>query len=237
MYRQVQHWMEILGTGADIVLLLRILLLRLHRTYILITLACALTVFFDGVMLWLGVETEEFARVFIYSRFLYAFVFPAATYDVWEEVKALVARVRRMAILRLVSSLVLAAIFGLLIASFSGEQDSGNQAVLNTFAIILWAASSTASLAFLWSMHRVARSQGIALPNNTGVWLLFYELSLAGEVVACFLIIIGPQLKGFAINAIDISLGLFGILIVLWCTWKLQGLRSDVPSAPEQASS
>ncbi len=236
MLTQVNHWIEVAGVVIDAVLLLRILQLRLYRTYLFITLACVVGLFFDSVGLWLGTDSRESVRVFLYSRFLYAFIFPAASYEVWEEVKNQIARIRKFAMFRLVASLALTAILGLIIAGFAGNGENGSETFVGTFAIILWAAASTASLAFLWSLHRLARAQKIALPNNTAVWLLYYQLLLAGEVIACFLIIIGAQFNGFVTNALDISLNLYGVLITIWCIWKLRALASDVPSAPENAS-
>ena len=236
MLTQVNHWIEIAAVVVDALLLLRILQLRLYRTYLFITLACVVGLFFDSVGLWLGMESRESVRVFLYSRFLYAFIFPAASYDVWEEIKSQIARIRRLAMFRLLASLTLAAILGLIIAGFAGNEENGGETLMGTFAVILWAAASTASLAFLWSLHRLARAQKITLPNNTAVWLLYYQLSLAGEVVACFLIIIGSQFNSFVTNAFDISLNLYGVFITLWCIWKLRALTSDVPSAPENAS-
>jgi hypothetical protein len=236
MLTQVNHGIEVAAIAVDALLLLRILQLRLYRTYLFITLACVVGLFFDSVGLWLGTDSRESVRVFLYSRFLYAFIFPAASYDVWEEVKTHIARIRKLALFRLVASLTLTAILGLIIAGLSGNEENGNETFVGTFAIILWAAASTASLAFLWSLHRLTRAQKMVLPNNTAVWLLYYQLLLAGEVVACFLIIIGAQFNSFVTTAFDISLNLYGVLITLWCIWKLRALASDVPSAPENAS-
>ena len=237
MLNQFTHWIEIVGTAVDALLLLRVLLLKLQRTYFFITLACVLTLFFDGASLWLGPQSRESIRVFFYSRFLYAFIFPAAAYDVWEEIRTQVGRIRKLAMIRMVSSLVLASILGLVIAEFAGDDQGGDQTLIATFALILWTASCTASLAFLWSVHRATKSQKIQLAGNTSVWLLFYQLSLAEEVVACFLIIAGQQLNTFVASAVDISLGLYGIFIALWCVWRLRALPSDAPPAPERASS
>ena len=236
MLNQVNHWLEIGGAAVDALLLLRIFHLKLYRTYLFITMACVLSLLFDGVGLWYGFESRELSRFFIYSRFLYAFVFPAAAYDVWEEIRNQVERIRRLAFFRLVSSLLLAGIFGLIIASFAASDETVDQALLSTFAIIVWAASSTASLAFLWSMQRLVRAQKLELPRNTSVWLLFFQLSLAAEVVACFLIIVGQQFNNIVRNTLDISLDVYGISIALWCMWRLRALPSDIPSAPEKAS-
>lgn len=236
MLSQLNHWIEIAGVAADAMLLLRILQLKLHRTYFYITLACALGLIFDFAGVWFGIESRESIRIFLYSRFLYAVIYPAAAYDVWEEVATQVAKLRKFAMLRLAASLTLASIFGLFIASFAVSDDNGGDTLVATFAVILWAAVTTASLAFLWSMHRAVRAQKIVLPNNTAVWLLFYQLLLAGEVGACFLIIIGQQFNTFVTNSLDISLNLYGILIIAWCIWKLKALALDVPSAKEKAS-
>jgi hypothetical protein len=236
MLDHVNYWMDIGGTVVDGLLLLRILQLRLHRIYFFISLAAFLSLFFDGVMIWLGPRSHEFVLVFIYSRFLYAFVFPAAAYDVWEESKSQVANIRRPAAFRLVSSLLIASVLGLVITGFAASDDAGEGVVLGTFAVILWAASTTASLAFLWSVHRLARAKKVELPSNTAVWLLYYQLSLAGEVVACLLLIVDQQFSAFAGAVLDLSLGIYEIAITLWCIWHLRALSSDVPSAHEGAT-
>ncbi len=219
----------------DALLLIRILQLRLHRTYLWITLAAAVTVILDAATLWYGSESREVARMFVFSRFLYAFIFPAAAYDVWEEVKPHITKIRRIAAIRLVSSLMLAAILGLIIAEVADNAESTDGSLLPTFAVILWAATSTASLAFLWSLNRLARGANIEVQGNTAVWLLFYELSLAAEVVTCFLIILGQQFTPFVSTAIDVSLELYSMLITLWCIWKLRGQPSNVPNEPEKS--
>jgi hypothetical protein len=235
MLSQVNHWIEIVGTAVDALLLLRILQLRLHRVYFFITLSVLLTLFFDGVMLYFHSESREFARIFFFSRFLWAFVLPAAAYDVWEEVKEHLARIRRFAAFRLLSSLVIAAIIGLIISSAAGDDDESGS-LLATFAILLWASASTASLAFLWSVNRMARAQKIEFPSNTSVWLLFFQLSLAAEVLTCLLIIVNQQFSQFVTAVVDVSLGLYSILITLWCIWKLRALPAEPSPAPESAS-
>ncbi len=236
MLTQTNHWLEFVATAIDAALLLRILTLKLHRTYTFITLAATLAVFLDGVMLWLGSDSKEFTRVFVYSRFLYAFVFPAAAWDVFEEIKAQVAKLRRLAIFRLISSLILAAIFGFMITGFASIEDqNGGPALGPTLALVIWAASSTASLALLWSMHRAIRAQHIELPRNTLVWLIFFQLSLIAEVLACLFTIAGPLLSAPVPDVLALLLSLYGIGITVWCIWKLRALPSDVPSAPEQA--
>ena len=231
----LKHWIEVAGTVADALLLLRILQLRLQRTYLWITLAAVITLLLDSVALFYGPESREAVRLFVFSRFLYAFLFPAAAYDVWEEVKTQVGRIRRFAAIRLVSSLSLAALLGFIIAAVAGNGESTDDSLVNTFAVILWAAASTASLAFLWSMNRLARAAKVAVQGNTLVWLWFFQLTLAAEVVTCFIIIIGQQFTAFVSTAIDFSLALYSILITLWCVWKLRGQPSDLPTESEKS--
>src|ERR1700712_5621930 len=110
MLSQVNHWMEYVVTCADVLLLLRVLTLRLHKTYLFLTLLCVLAVFFDGVDLWLG-DSPEGGRVFVYSRLLFAFVFPIAAWDVFEELSTQLATARRAAISRIVTRLLLVCIY------------------------------------------------------------------------------------------------------------------------------
>lgn len=236
MLTQANHWLEFVATAIDVALLLRILTLKLHRTYTFITLAATLAVFLDATMLYLGSESKEFVRAFIYSRFLYGFVFPAAAWDVFEEIKTQVAKLRRLAIFRLVSSLILAAIFGFIIAGFAEVEDqSGGPALGPTLALVIWAASSTASLALLWSMQRAIRAQHIELPRNTFVWLIFFQLSFIAEVLACLFTIAGPLLSAPIPEVLGLILSLYGVVITIWCVWKLRALPSDVASEPEKA--
>ena len=236
MFAQLNHWIFIAVTAVDAILLLRVLQLRLHRMYLFITLACVLTLFFDAVALWLGPESNDNLQVFLYSRFLYVFILPAAAYDVWEEAKAQIAQIRRFAALRLVASLTLASIFGLIIAAVAGKEEGGD-ALMDTFAIILWAATSTASLAFLWSMHRVVRAQNITTSANTTVWLIYFQLLLAAEVLTCFLLIAGRAFSTDVIDILEFSLNLYQICITIWCIWRLRGTASSVPSTTENAKS
>jgi hypothetical protein len=51
MLSQLNHWMQYVGVAVDALLLLRILTLKLHRSYVFITLASVLAVFFDAIAL------------------------------------------------------------------------------------------------------------------------------------------------------------------------------------------
>ncbi|MBV8552389.1 MAG: hypothetical protein JOY54_13885 [Acidobacteriaceae bacterium] len=237
MLNQATYWVEIAAAVADVMLLLRVVLLKLQRTYLFITLVAVLAVFFDGVTLWLGTQSQESQRVFVYSRFLYAFLYPAAVWDVFEEVHSEVGKLRKTAISRLLSSLLMALLFGLLFTAFADTNEAGGgEALTAMLGIVLWAASSVACVAFLWTLHRAIRAQKIPLPNNTFVWLVFFELLLLAEIAGCIFAIVAPLINANIANGVDVVVNVYGIAITLWCVWRLRGTASGVPSAPEKAS-
>lgn len=235
MLTQANHWLEIVGTALDLVLLGRVLLLRLYRLYLFITLACVLSVFFDGVALWLDPEPKSLANVFVYSKLLYAFVYPLIAWDVFEEVKLQIAKLRRLGIARLISGLVFACFVGFLIALMADtSEQEGESAVFITVALIFWASSSTATLAFLWTLHRQTRAQKLELPNNTYVWMLFWEFTLLLEVLSCFWVLVGPLLKGGEDFA-QLFFYVAGSVITAWCIIRLRAIPASVPTASANA--
>lgn len=234
MLNQAVHWMDIAATALDGLLLLRVLGLRLHRIYVFITLGCLLAVFFDAVGLWLGPESAENGRVVIYSRFLYAFLYPAIAWDVFEEVKVQIAKLRRAQISRLVSGLVLALVFGLLIGA-SMDDSGGTSPFISILALALWVGSTTASLSFLWFMRRGIRTEKLGVPHNTSVWMTFYMLILLEELLASFFALTGPLLHSTAIDAVAIVFDLYSLTVTGWCIARLRALPPDVASASENA--
>jgi hypothetical protein len=235
MLNHLNHWIEFAGTATDALLLLRILQLRLQKTYLFITLASLLTLFFDVATLWPGLNDRASLHIVLYSRFLYLFLYPAAAYDVWEEAKPQIEVPRKFAAVRMVGSLTLTSLFGLILAILAGSE--GSDIALGTFAVIVWAASATASLAFLWSVRRLASAHSIPIGGNTSVWRAYYQFLMAGEVGACFLLIVARALNQTAFGTFQFLLNAYEILIALWCVWRLRGIPSDVPSAPENANS
>jgi hypothetical protein len=193
--------------------------------------------FFDVVSLWLGTGSQENLRVFLYSRFLYAVLFPLAAWDVFEEVKTQVGKLRRLALARLVSGLFFASVFGFVASLFVGSEDTNAEpTLLATSGLIIWAGSSTATLVFLWSLHRLMRGNRIDTPNNTHVWLVFYELSLIGELLSCLAFLVVPFLKAPSSDILNVLFLAYGIGVTSWCIWKLKALPSGVASSPENAS-
>lgn len=236
MLEQTTHWLDVAGVALDGLLLVRVLQLRLYKVYAFVTLACVLGLFFDAVGLWLGNESPEYMRVFIYSRFLYALIYPLAAWDVFEQIADQVGRVRRMAMSRLISALVLTSILSLVILGSGESESSGTASGTDLVAIILWAGTSTASLAFLFTMGRILRAQHLELPNNTFVWMRYFQLSFLAEAVNCFLSLTISFVKSPTnVAVINISLMCFEIAITVWCLLRLRMIQSNVPSAPQQA--
>ncbi len=235
MLIQLNHWMEYAAAAMDVALLLRVLTLRLQRTYVFLTLACALAVLFDVSILSLTRESPERFRVEVYSSLLIAFVFPLAAWDVFEEIAAALAPVRKLAILRTLTSLLMVTFFAVILASpsFHAEDPTGLPFVL-TLTIIISTGSATGCLTFFWAMRRALRLQKITLPHNTFVWLLFYALLMAGQIVTWMLSLLEDALNlspsGLATQLITLFLNTFSIVITFWCTLRLRALPKDVPS-------
>ncbi len=238
MLHQANHWIEIAEIAVSALLLCRILLLRLHRVYLFITLACVLGLLFDGVRLWLGEKSQASQRIFDYSSFLYAVVFPMAAWDVFEEIKNQVAKLRRLALGRLVSSLFLTVIFGLIMNALIDTNDTnGEPSVVSMLALILWVGACAASLAFLYTIYQVLRKQPITRPNNTNVWMYYYGLSFLAEVLSFFLwFVASAATKSESTgDVLAIVFNTFGIALTIWCILKLRAIPSDLPSASESA--
>ena len=237
MLTETNHWMGIAGTAIDGLLLLRVLTLRLHRIYVFITLACLISFFFDVVNLWLTADSKANVRVFLYSRFLFAVLFPLIGWDVFEEMKAQISKLRRLATGRLITGLFFAAIFGFLVSAFAeSNETAGEPALVVTLGLVLWAGSSTATLAFLWTLHRGIRAQSLERPNNTSVWLIYWELSLLSEVLYCFCFLTFPFFKNTVADLLTLLFLVYGILITLWCILKLRRLPTGMESTPANAS-
>ena len=79
-----------------------------------LTLDCVLSVLFDWTAVYLGLDSAEAIRVFVFSRFLYLVLTPLIVWDVFEEVKQESAKIRRLEAIRMVMSLVCIGLFSFL---------------------------------------------------------------------------------------------------------------------------
>ena len=233
MLNQINHWMEYVAAGVDLVLLLRILGLRLQRTYLFVTLLCALAVLFDAANF---LYAQNAPRVELYSQTFLACLFPVACWDVFEEVAPLVGGLRRLAMLRTLASFIIISFVGLVwLSSLQDAEDPTGLAYPWALKIIVSTASAAGCLGFLWIMHRGIQIHKVVIRKNTLVWMIFFSLSLIGQLAASFAEMTAQSLEANAREKFwtmaVLFLNTFGAVISLWCVAKLRGLPKDL-SAP-----
>jgi len=235
MLNQTIHWMEIVGTAADALLLWRVLTLKLHRVYVFIALYCVLELFFDAVAWWLGWQSDESTKVYFYSRFLYAALFPAMAWDVFEEIKPQIAKLRRLPTARLISGLFVTAIFACLMFATIEEKDfNGSSGLIDVVGVFLWAGSCSASLVFVSTLYRATRAQKLELPNNTFVWLIFFVLTLVLAIIECGIILFGFKLSSAEQNVLTLIFLSSDLALTAWCIIRLKAMPSHGTAAPEK---
>jgi hypothetical protein len=238
MLSQVTFWAERVGMALDLALMLRIVILKLHRTYFFIALFALLSLFYDGVGLALGIQSEAYTRVVILSRFLYAIVYPLVLWDLFEEAKPVVEKLRKLAMTRMISSMIFISLWGLLIAFFTA--DNGEQGGYSIrLAIVIWTGSVAAGLAFLWVMKRGIKVNQFQLPRNTAVWFRYFALLLGIEAASCALELVLPSMKAMGSNLVEpiaqVSepiLQISEIAVTIWCIFKLRPVSPDVTDVP-----
>ena len=230
MLSQINHWMEYAAGAVDLVLLLRILGLRLQRSYMFLRLACTLAVIFDAANL---LYADNAPRVQIYSEFFSACIFPLAAWDIFEEISTSVGSLRRLAMLRTLASFIIISFFGLVwLSSLSESDDPSGLAFPLALTLIVSTASAAGCLGFVWIMHRGMQIQKVARRKNTSVWMTFFSLLMAGQLVSWFVLMadefLNQQMRESLAPIANLSLNSYGIVITLWCTAKLRGLPKDL---------
>jgi hypothetical protein len=239
MLSQVNLWVERAATVLDVILVLRILFLKLHKTYLFVTLVAVLSVFYDAIGLVLGLQTPAFAKVEIFSKFLYAIVYPLALWDLFEEARGPVEKIRKLAMSRFIGSLVLITLWGLLMASFTGGGNDTMFDFLMRLNMPIWLGSVAAALAFIWVMKRGIKANSLTLPHNTQVWLRFFQWMLALEGALCLFELIflavpnpaGEMTKNME-DSVSVVAQLTGMAITGWCVVKLRRTPADISDVP-----
>lgn len=238
---QVIRWVDIVGTVADALLLIRLLTLKLHRVYTFVTLYAAVTMVLDAGAWITGLDSPASLRLFIYSRFLMAAVFPLAAWDVFEEIQPAIGKLRRLHTMRLVSGLLLTSVFALIIsATLEGPDVEGMGPATIQVAFLLWAATVSGSGVYLWNMRKTLKqvvqpsvtkessrsslspASWAAFPNNTSVLWSFFLLTFAEEVLDCLLRITAPLVPVTAASVTIVALSCFDIALVTWCIVRLR---------------
>lgn len=217
------QWMNMAETVLEGLLLGRILLLRLHRPYLFITLYCLLSALFDAVSWAYGWTTPAAQQTGMVESFFLALLTPLAAWEAFEEIAPQAAKWRRLQLGRLISGILLTLVFALLVFANVGVQDDqGNSVVWSLAGLLCWTGSASASLAFLWYTRRVLRAQKIELLPNTFIWTLFFMLTDALTIIYCLFVLLGSA-AGTAVSSIGtITLEAADAAIMIWCIWKLQ---------------
>ena len=236
MLNQVIHWIQMIGAVVDGLLLLRVLTLKLHRIYAFLTLFCVVEFIFDIADWSLGWDSQATERIFFYSLFLYALLFPLMAWDVFEELPQQILRLRRAFGVRLVTGVFVSALFGLLVyATFEDRDVNGTSAVSEMTGMVLWTGSTSAGLAFVWSLYRLLRKQKIQTPHNTSVWAKFYLLSLFSSIIYFALLFFTASITELQRDIVAIGFLGFDLGLTGWCIARLRALPSQNTPATETA--
>ncbi len=238
MLDQVIQWMQSASAVVDALLLCRVLTLKLHRVYIFITLFAILNLLFEVAGWLLGWQSRANERLYIYSLFLLAAVVPLAAWDVFEEIKLEVAKLRRLHAARLVSGIFMSAIFALILSAFLDAKDAnGESNVRALIGILIWSGSCSASLAFVWFIFKAIRADKMKLPSNTSVWAVFYILTLILSILGCGLALLGILLSKALRDGLLLALIGCNLAVTTWCIVRLRALPSKAHSTSEEAHS
>jgi drug/metabolite transporter (DMT)-like permease len=236
MLKQAVDWAQMVVTVVEALLLVRVIALKLHRTYAFITLYCAVNVFFDGAAWYLGLQSQESERIFIYSLFFFTVLYPLVVWDVFEESKAQVGKLRRLQIVRLVSGMFLTGICALLLGLNLDTTDAKGKSTLAAFlGIFLLTGSASASAAFIWVVRRFVRSQKVAIAHNTIIWMIFFFVIFALAILDCMATIARSYIPDLAGDIVWLVLLLLNLIVLAWCILRLKAIASDVPSTRENA--
>ena len=225
------------GTVLEALLLVRILSLKLQRVYLWVTLYCVINLLVDASAWAVGWESHEALRIFFFTRFAFAVLYPLAAWDVFEEIHTQIAKLRKIHSLRLMSSLLTTAIFGFIVSMLIDDQDSvGIPRPVAFMGAFLWLGSASASLLFTWSVWRAVRKQPLPWPHNTAVWAIFFLLTFGRAILDCGMLFAQPLFNPATFDITEVVFSCFDISLCVWCVVKLRALPSDVGSISENAT-
>ena len=237
MLDQSIHWMEIIGTVVEGLLLVRILQLRLHQLYLFVTLYAVVNLLVDVVSLAVGSESDAAARIFFYSRFVYAVMYPLAAWDVFEQIKSHITKLRKLHIPRLASGLFLTALLGLILSMNIEDQDlKGTSSSTDFMGLFVWVGAASSSLLFTWHVFRTSRKQNVVFPRNTFVWAIYFIFTFGLAIIDCGFDVAGGLLPHTLLQVANLILISCDLSLAAWCLVNLKPLPPDLSSAPEKAS-
>ena len=231
MLKSVEHWLEIANIAFDVLFLLRILGLKLHRAYALVTLSAVLTVFFDGVFLWFGPESDASGNVSVYAQFLWAAIFPLIALDIFDDLLPKFELVKRMALFRVVSGYIALALFAGLLLLISGDATAFQLAA--TAGLMLFAMSSLNGLLLIVQIRKWLQAQGAKFSRNTHVWIVFFVLTFALNLLAC----VGELLPILGAQAVHVAVLVCSIPLTSWAIWRLRSASENGSAELEKVAS
>ncbi len=237
MLDQIVLWLQVGGTFVEFLLLGRMLLLRFQRVYLFVTLYATVNLLVDVSALLAGVESAATTRIFFYSRFLFALIYPLAAWDLFEEAKAQAGKIRRMHLPRMISGIFITLLLGLVTSIGIEDQDYKGTSTATDFAgLFLWLGAASTSLLFTWNVMRGSLRAGVVLAGNTRVWSIFFLITFARAVIDCALDVADGLIPHPALQVVNLIFVLIDVGLASWCLVKLKPLSSDTASAPEKAS-
>ncbi len=216
------------GTVLEGFLLGRILTLKLQRVYLWVTLYWVVNLLVD-VSAWIvGWESTQALRIFFFTRFAFAVLYPLAAWDVFEEINKQIAKLRKVHSLRLLSSLLTTAIFGFVASMLIDDQDSpGIPRPVAFMGAFLWLGSASACLLFTWNVRRAVRKENLPVPHNTAVWAIFFLFTFARAILDCGMLFVQPLLPAAAFDVTEVVFSCFDLCLTVWCLLKLRSLSPD----------
>lgn len=237
MLDQIVLWMQIVETFLEFLLLGRMLMLKLQRAYLYLTLYAVVTLVLDTSSLLVGIDSDPSVRIFFYSRFLFTLIYPLAAWDVFEEAKSRMGKIRRVHLPRMVTGIFITLVLGVATSFGIDDQDyKGTSSVTDFAALFLWLGSASTSLLFTWNVFRTTRHADVPLPKNTTVWAVFFLITFARAIVDCAFDVADGLIPHTAFQIIAVVLTSFDLCLVGWCTTKIRPLPTDADTAPEKAS-
>jgi hypothetical protein len=164
-------------------------------------------------------------------------MYPLAAWDVFEEAKSLVSKIRRVHLPRLVTGIFLTLLLGFA-TSFGIEDQNykGTSSITDFVGLFVWLGAASTSLLFTWNVFRTARHSDTPIPKNTRIWAVFFLITFARAIIDCAFDVADGLIPHAAFQIIAVVLTSFDLCLVAWCTVKIKPLPPDATPAPEKAS-
>lgn len=230
------------GTVLEALLLIRILSLKLQRVYLWITLYWAASLIFDTSQLAMGLQSKQAGYVWLYSSFLFAVIYPLTGWDVFEEMKASIGKLRLLHGSRMITVLFSTVLIMAILAAFlsPSDADAADDAGVADFGPLVAFIAAAACTFFLLSLRKLMSKQALATPRNTRVWLNVFLIlmgcdALEGLVQNFVLPFVAKSVAQDTLDGINLVFALIASVATLWALIRVRAISSDASAAPQQA--